>query len=401
MKDLKAPDVSKAVGHWSNKGKPVRVVGLSFSSDGQFVASIAKNNEVKLWHTSTEECRLSVRYTCRLGPVVFSPRENILAIGFHDGAVKLWEPGQGELVHELERGGGEEGGDAVTALNFSLDDTTLACGFASGMVKLWKGGETIEARTLEGHSGRVTKIVFLPGYNNIMASASKDKTIKLWETSNGDPLRTIGGYSGSPGGVAFSPDRRWLAYARAAGGKKKTIELLTLADGEVNEILGPSELGSIVDIAFLPSGNTLAAIHGGMAICLWDVSEKSLLRTLALQQKVKTLSINAEDDRSQIRTDQGIVGAPYLQSDGGSCSSLSPPFVDEEGIHLKSNAAPKEDVTDSPYMDYRPPRKPPTKVHFESIIDQSYRKNRKADDDDGHYIVQENTDLTERCKHCL
>lgn len=55
-------------------------------------------------------------------------------------------------------------------------------------------------------------------------------------------------------------------------------------------------------------------------------------------------------------------------------------------------------VTDA-YISYRPPPYPPKKaadVPVKVIQDSSYHKNGKVDDDDGHYIVVPDADLTER-----
>ncbi|CAL3964760.1 hypothetical protein PZA11_002311 [Diplocarpon coronariae] len=51
------------------------------------------------------------------------------------------------------------------------------------------------------------------------------------------------------------------------------------------------------------------------------------------------------------------------------------------------------------FTNYKPPPKPPIKaqdVQVKQVVDNSYTKNTKVDDDDGHYIVVPDTDLTER-----
>lgn len=66
-----------------------------------------------------------------------------------------------------------------------------------------------------------------------------------------------------------------------------------------------------------------------------------------------------------------------------------------------TRVAKKRETRESPYVDYRPPRKPLIKakdVYVEPIVDKTHRKDQKVDDDDGHFIVVPDTDLTERCK---
>lgn len=67
-----------------------------------------------------------------------------------------------------------------------------------------------------------------------------------------------------------------------------------------------------------------------------------------------------------------------------------------------TRAAKRREVRESPYADYRPPQKPPIKakdVYVEIVHDRSSRRDQKVDDDDGHYIVEPETDLTDRCKY--
>ncbi|OLN83331.1 Dual specificity protein kinase lkh1 [Colletotrichum chlorophyti] len=52
-----------------------------------------------------------------------------------------------------------------------------------------------------------------------------------------------------------------------------------------------------------------------------------------------------------------------------------------------------------PFVSYKPPPYPPKKapeVHVRVVQDHSYNKNVKVDDDDGHYIVVPDADLTEK-----
>jgi dual-specificity kinase len=57
------------------------------------------------------------------------------------------------------------------------------------------------------------------------------------------------------------------------------------------------------------------------------------------------------------------------------------------------------DVSDDPFSLYAPPPNPPIKakeVFVQVVQDKSFMKDQKVDDDDGHYIVQPDADLTDR-----
>ena len=65
--------------------------------------------------------------------VAFSPVEKLLATGGLGSVVRLWDPGTGELVRELDaRGSGQ-----VVSTVFSPDGKTLAVSGSEGNVSLW------------------------------------------------------------------------------------------------------------------------------------------------------------------------------------------------------------------------------------------------------------------------
>lgn len=323
MKGLGVPNAPGTVGHSDE------VAGLKLSSDGRLLASIAKN-EVKVWDTATGERLMTLPYERAIGTVVFWPKEDKFVVGSSDGAVKVWEPGKNEALHEFKRD--EKGQGGITALGFPEGGKMMAWGFAGGMVKLWKCGKKTPVETLDGHSDRVTRIVFSRG-GKIVASASRDHSVMLWNIRD-ETLQTIEDYSGSLGGIAISPDCKLFAYT--SGTDSKTVNLFDIDEGKVKRF-GPSKLGSIADVAFLPGGESLAAIHGGKAICLWHTSTGTLLHTFKLERKITTLS-SAGIKGARIETDCGKVDVSRSRSDPkpeeSSPATFIGPFVDKKGVQL-------------------------------------------------------------------
>lgn len=69
-------------------------------------------------------------------------------------------------------------------------------------------------------------------------------------------------------------------------------------------------------------------------------------------------------------------------------------------LQLANEAKRKEfEENGDAFMSYRPPPRPPIKapeIQVRKVVDNSYTQNSKVDDEDGHYIVVPDADLTDR-----
>jgi len=136
--------------------------------------------------------------------VSFSPDGQRLASASADKTVKLWDVVSGK---ELATLAGHK--NYVRHVSFSPDGQRLASASLDSTVKLWDVVSGKELATLAGHKGAVHHVSFSPDGQRL-ASASWDSTVKLWDVVSGKELATLAGHKNAVQHVSFSPDGQTL-----------------------------------------------------------------------------------------------------------------------------------------------------------------------------------------------
>ncbi len=245
------------------------VLSVSYSPDGNILASASADNTVKLWDTHTDKVIKTFNgHTSSVWDVNFSPDGNILASASADKTVKLWDIHTGKVIKTFT---GHTG--SVWAVTFSPDGKMLASASRDNTVKLWdtNTGEPIE--TFTGHNSSIYYICFSPD-GKILASASADDTVKLWNTSTRQLIKTLTGHKDDVRGVSFSPDGEILASASA----DKTVKLWDTTTGKLVKTL-TGHRRSILSVSYSPDGNILASASHDNRVKLWDTTTNKEIKT--------------------------------------------------------------------------------------------------------------------------
>ena len=292
LPDTSAQDLPYTVfeGHTDN------IYSVTFSPDGQIIASASRDNTIRLWNASTGDTIRTLRgHRNGVNSVAFSPDGQIIASGSWDDTIRLWNASTGDTIRTLR---GHR--DNVYNVVFSPDGQIIASGSRDDTIRLWNASTGDTIRTLRGHRDSVYNVVFSPD-GQIIASGSWDNTIRLWNASTGDTIRTLREHRNSVYSVAFSPDGQILASASA----DDTIRLWNASTGDTIRTLR-GHRNSVYSVAFSPDGQILASASADATIRLWNASTGDTINTLtghrgnvysvAFSPGEQTVASGSEDD---------------------------------------------------------------------------------------------------------
>ncbi|MDJ0697698.1 hypothetical protein [Mastigocoleus sp. MO_188.B34] len=175
------------------------VTSVTFSPDGQTLASSCDDGCIRLWNLNKIDWRkkkLEELPMCHQGhesrvrSVAFSPNGKLLASSSDDTTIKLWN------LEKFNWDNNRQIGNPIPLkghnfwvgfINFSPDGQTLASAGYDQTIRLWdirhldweQRQFNIKPIILGGHEESVTSVAFSPDGNKL-ASGSYDNTVRLW-----------------------------------------------------------------------------------------------------------------------------------------------------------------------------------------------------------------------------
>jgi WD40 repeat protein len=290
------------------EGHTGSICQISFSRDGQVLASGSFDSTIRLWNVATGDClKIFQGHSNWIRSISFAPDQQTLASGGDDQTVRLWDIQTGECskvfqgYHHL-----------VLSVAFSPDGRTLASGSDDGAIRLWNTASYECYRILQGPRRWVSSLTFSAD-GQILVNGSADKTIRLWNLNTYVCSQTFqGGESSWVMPSALSADRHLLACSSGS--------TLHLWDLEANRCLQTLEGHTewIKGIAFTADQQTLVSASDDATIKRWDVQTGECLQTFAgHSDRIWSIALSPDDQQIASSSADGTV--KLWQASTGEC----------------------------------------------------------------------------------
>jgi WD40 repeat protein len=239
----------------------------SFSPDGQWLALIGHDHRIRLWDASSFALRITLTNSFDPNSLSFSADGGILAVAGIDGndlagitnRLAFWDLANKRQLNMLQAAV-----PMAACVSFAHQHPLVAIGYLDGAVRIWNyQTEQLVAGFTDQHR-RVWKATFSPD-DSWVAAGGQDGAVVFYDVRRQRSYRSAADSSWWVLGLAFSPDGQTLASAEGDG----TIRLWNVTTRKCALELRGHE-GVVSKVAFSPDGNLLASCGGADGtIRLW------------------------------------------------------------------------------------------------------------------------------------
>ncbi len=273
------------------------VIGVAYSPDGNYVASIAMDKYLVIYSMSDGKIR-SIRMSPQISPtcMCWSASPNFLAVGMEDLIIYIWDIMSGKIIKKLLGHSSRinclswrkylaSGDDArnimiwdpqkeecITSLHstgsildidWSWDGEYLVSGGSDKRIMVWRMLQEKPIVTLTGHMDAVVSVVFSRD-GKLIASCGADGILRIWRFGIWKPVKSIR-LNSAPNSMDWSPDQKTIAIAQEDG----KLVLINADTWKLRSIYAHRE--GLTTVAWSPDSRTIVSGGKDGIVKLWRI----------------------------------------------------------------------------------------------------------------------------------
>jgi WD40 repeat protein/serine/threonine protein kinase len=243
----------------------IGVVDVDYSPDGKWIAAVIQGTgTVHIWDAQSGVSQRVLKMPDQDALcVAFGPHGRRLALGGHQGAIRVYDMESGAESLAMEKSKIEEW---LVALRFSPDGTKLASQ-GRQMFQLWDADSGQLIRTLAVDPVGVltygpSRLAFSPNGHRI---ATASPQIRIFDVESGDQVLEI---ASAADHLSISPDGEVLA-----GSSDGRVKIWDADNGQELETISGLHMNR--DLAFLPDSERIVTAGAGLAVWRLDESKEA------------------------------------------------------------------------------------------------------------------------------
>lgn len=271
---------------------------LSYSSDGQYIATGGDDGKIKIWNTVSGFCFVTFsEHSSAISAVEFAKQGQVLFSASLDGTVRAFDLVRYRNFRTFTSP------SPVQFSSLAVDDSgeVVAAGSTdSFQIFMWsvQTGKLLDV--LSGHEGPVSSLAFSPA-GNILASGSWDKSVRLWNVFDRSHAVEPFSMSADVLALAFRSDGKELAASSLDG----QIIFLDVSQGkQTNLIEGRKDIAggrkaddrqaasnsssskSFNSLAYSADGSCLLAGGNSKYVVLYDVRDGVMVKKYQISENL-------------------------------------------------------------------------------------------------------------------